>query len=164
MKIKLTVIEGTWAGGIQLPNRPSARLAYDRLEKLRKENKGDLSPKLVVKDARKAGSLFHGMFLWDDAVAALKHREQQARQIIGGIRVRYEESPPNSDPTRLYIHVSKGLEDSRYVTTARSLSTPEMRDRLLKNAWNEAKAWRKRYSEFKELADIFRAIDRHKAA
>lgn len=51
------------------------------------EQRGTLTPDAVVADAEKTTSPLHGLFEWDDAVAAREHRLDQARQIIREVLV-----------------------------------------------------------------------------
>jgi len=53
-----------------------------RLEKIRLNHDGVLTPDDVVKDARRDSSPLHDQFEWDDTVAAGKYRIEQARELI----------------------------------------------------------------------------------
>lgn len=53
-----------------------------RLERIRLNHDGVLTPDDVVKDARRDSSPLHDQFEWDDTVAAGKYRIEQARELI----------------------------------------------------------------------------------
>lgn len=48
---------------------------------------GLLSPEIVEREARNLSSPLHSEFEWDDAVAGLHHRWDQARRLIRSVRV-----------------------------------------------------------------------------
>jgi hypothetical protein len=50
--------------------------------------RGQLTPNVLVDDAASAESPLHAMFEWDDAKAAAKHRLDQARAIIHSVKVK----------------------------------------------------------------------------
>ena len=49
---------------------------------------GVLTAEAVLAAAKKQRSALHPYFEWDDAAAAMKHRLEQARQLIKSYRVR----------------------------------------------------------------------------
>lgn len=61
--------------------------AEARLRKLALEHDGELSPAIVVDDARSSDSPLHEYFEWDDAVAAEKYRHVIARGLIASVRI-----------------------------------------------------------------------------
>lgn len=63
----------------------------ERLQQLAAENGGQLTPDAVVADAKKKTSPLHRYFDWDDKVAAMKWRREQARQLIRSVRVEVEQ-------------------------------------------------------------------------
>jgi len=58
----------------------------DRLRSLETDN-GELTPDRVVEDARQKSSPLHDLFEWDKSKAAQAHWIDQARVIIGAVRV-----------------------------------------------------------------------------
>jgi hypothetical protein len=59
----------------------------ERLERIRRREKGILTPDAVVNDARDTSSPLHGYFTWDDTEAAKQFRLDQARTLIRNIKV-----------------------------------------------------------------------------
>jgi len=51
------------------------------------ESKGELTPELVVKEAKRPTSPLHGLFEWDLKKAAYRHWIEQARTIIRSLSV-----------------------------------------------------------------------------
>tara|TARA_R100001510_G_C7523224_1_gene117833 strand:+ start:108 stop:605 length:498 start_codon:yes stop_codon:yes gene_type:complete len=75
--------------------------AGDELARIYKE-KGQLTAPLVVDESRPEEAPLHPAFEWDDAVAAERHREHQARNIIRSVKVITPDQP--SAPS--YVHVA----------------------------------------------------------
>lgn len=68
--------------------KPEVRRALEaRLEKIRLQNGGVLTPDAVVKDAKNRNSPLHEHFEWDDTKAAYQYRLDQARELIRKVRV-----------------------------------------------------------------------------
>tara|TARA_R100000234_G_C4926714_1_gene146595 strand:+ start:144 stop:638 length:495 start_codon:yes stop_codon:yes gene_type:complete len=78
-----------------------AQTAGEELERISKEH-GEVTPPLVVDEARPEESPIHEVFEWDDYVAAEHHREHQARQLIRSIEVVKPEG--NTEPVFIHIH------------------------------------------------------------
>lgn len=59
-----------------------------KIEKIlaRMEASGELTPEAVVQAARDRRSPLHSFFVWDDKVAAHKHRLEQARELIRSVK------------------------------------------------------------------------------
>ena len=82
-------------------NGVTADEAGDELARIYVE-KGELTAPLVVDESRPEEAPLHPAFEWDDAVAAERHREHQARNIIRSVKVITQDKP--SEP--VYVHVS----------------------------------------------------------
>ena len=80
-------------------NGVTADEAGDELARIYVE-KGELTAPLVVDESRPEEAPLHPAFEWDDAVAAERHREHQARNIIRSVKVIDKPSEP------VYVHVS----------------------------------------------------------
>lgn len=101
-----------------------------RLSQLTKLNKGTLTPKAVVEDARDPDSPLHEHFDWDDTSAAERYREEQARGLIRQVKVVIEvDEVVMRVPA--YVH-DPDLEpgEAGYVTTAK-LRTKEEKARVV---------------------------------
>ena len=62
-------------------------LVAEKLAEIADLNGGRLTPDLVLDEAKDPNSILHGLFEWDDSLAAHQHRLFQARQIITSVRV-----------------------------------------------------------------------------
>lgn len=144
-------------------SKGSAKVAFNRLEKIKEKGGGVLTAGAVVEDARRANSPLHKQFEWDDSVAAQMHRLEQGRYIIRSIEVVYEDAP-HVEPQKLYVTTTepaKGGSPERkvYRTVEETLKDPVARDELLGNAIRDALSYRKKYHMLSELAGVFHALD-----
>jgi hypothetical protein len=149
-----------WRPGLSQP--VEAQIAGEHLERIRIRNNGYLSPRAIVDDAKSEESPLHPAFEWDDTVAAQRHREQQARTIIGSIIAVIPERSKETAPVRAFVSITKEGQKS-YTSIAQAMSDEELRAQVVAQAWRELQSWRKRYAEIKELGDLFAALDKIEA-
>ncbi len=140
-------------------------LIRDELEQIRQLHGGLLKPEDVVKFARNERTALHQEFEWDDARASAEYRLEQARKVI---RVAVTILPsPHSDqePVRAYVSVAsdRAQPGGGYRAFADVMTDDAMRAELVNEAIGEAKRWRRKYERLRELAPIFRAIDKVEA-
>lgn len=149
-----------WSRGGVAGVNPQA--AGEELERIRVTNNGRLEPEDVVEVARDEANPLHPAFEWDDVLAAEAYRVDQARYVIRSIEVVVEpEQSPK--PVRAFVSVVRG-EDRSYTSVVHAMSDPALRQQILTAAMKEMEAWRTRYAELVELADVFAAIDKARAA
>lgn len=149
--------------------RPGSRVSIDadkagrelaRIEKA----EGELTPTAVLDRARSANSALHDHFEWDDSKAAEQHRLSQAGELIRSITVDVTHS--NVEPAktvRAFVSVQREGERA-YVGLQRAMSDDDLRRQVLERAWAELLSFRKRYADLEELAGVFAAMDKAKAA
>lgn len=119
------------------------------------ERRGELTPQALVDESRSEDAPLHGMFEWDDRVAAEQYRQVQARQIIQSIEVV---AVGDSKPVKAFVSLRVAGQERRYESTEVALSNPDTREKVLKEALAELAAFRKKYERFEELADVIAAI------
>lgn len=132
------------------------------LERIRARHGGELKPDYVVHYAKSSNHPLHPLFEWDDSVAAQAYRVSQAGQIIRSIEVVVEEAP-KANPVRAYVSVVQGGSQA-YTSVREAMSSEQLRKQVLMRALAELEAWRKRYAELVELAEVFAAIDQAQGA
>lgn len=136
-----------------------AQKAGETMEMLRTRNNGRLTQKIVLDDARSKASILHSAFEWDDAVAGEKYRLDQAGHLIRSITVDVKvPKQEKTKPVRAFVNVLRE-DDQSYTSVAHAMSDAELRQQVISRAWAELQSWRKRYSEYEELASIFASID-----
>jgi hypothetical protein len=118
----------------------------------------ELTPHLVVQDARNHDSPIHGCFEWDDSVAAEKHREATAGALMRSlviVTIRGDEHDDVKEP--LFVNV-KVHETKQYVRAEKALEDPELREQILERAYRELQSFQQKYERLKELARVISAI------
>lgn len=144
--------------------RPGSRVKIDaqkagaELSLIEKETKTSLTPEAVLDRARTANSALHEHFEWDDGVAAEAHRLTQAGEIIRSIVIDVSRSNLSVQNIRAFVSVEQAGKRS-YISTARAMSDADLRKQVVRRAWEDFEALRKRHEGLSELARIFEAID-----
>lgn len=143
-----------WKHGARMKGDPQA--VGERIEKIRREHRGDLKPVHVVNDARSKSSPIHPLLDWNDRRAAESWRLEQASKIIGSIEIRFE-SGGLEHRARAYVSLPDG-PGRRYHDIRTAMSRRELRSMMLQQALDEATVWRDRYQKLQELSEVFAAI------
>ena len=130
-----------------------AQTAGEELERIYQE-RGGIEPSTVVEESRDISSPLHPCFEWDDAVAAEKYREDQARLVIRSIVTVSEDSAEKQQPVRAFVRVQ---EDYKPITVV--LNDEEQMEELLRSALLELSAFRKKYQALSALRPVFAAIE-----
>ena len=123
----------------------------------RLEQKGELTPKALVDASRRKNAALHDLFEWRDDVAAEKYRETQAAYIIRSIEVVVVGS---SEPVRAFFPVTLTEGGgSTYMNVECALSKVDTRDEVLARAYAELQAFKRKYANLEELANVLAAIE-----
>ena len=136
----------------------NATAVGNHIEFLRREQKGELTPEDVLKDARNPNSPLHSFFEWDDGAAAEQHRLHQARGLIRAVVAVYVREDLPAVRARAYVHIPEG-ETSHYRESGHAMSQSKTRKLVLQRAWRELQAWRERYKDLNEFAELFEVVD-----
>lgn len=151
--------------GVNYAWRPGSRISIDagkagrELERIRRANDGALTQQVVLEQARSANSSLHPHFEWNDGEAAEKFRLGQAGELIRSITVDVSRSNLSEKPIRAFINVVRDNGERSYTSTLVAMSDKELRDQVIRAAWAELLAVRKKYEGLEELARVFAAID-----
>jgi hypothetical protein len=111
----------------------------------------ELLPGAVVDAARSKASPLHPHFEWDDAVAAEKHREVQARQLIRAIRIEPQDN--EDEPPRAWHSINDGGRSYRPIATIQASAS--LQERLLSQVDGELAAMQRRH---RALAGVCEAL------
>lgn len=147
--------------------KAEAQAVGDRLEQLREEAGGFLTPDTVVADARSKRSPLHPCFEWDDRKAAVAHRIDQARYILRNLVVSIDVIDREPAIVRAFLSVTPPEDadeehETAYTSVEQALRDPPLRKQVIDRARMEFQSLRRKYSDLTELADVFRAIDQFK--
>jgi hypothetical protein len=131
-----------------------------RLAKIEKQ--AGLTPENVVEDARAASSPLHDGFTWDDSEAAEKFRLDEARYILRAIIIvtsdPIDEDEEPSTVRAFFPVKEEDEEESSYVNVTDVMSDSKLRAKILTRAYDELTAWKERYNNLEEFADVRKAI------
>jgi len=126
------------------------------LRKIERDNGGVIFPAAVVDFARNPKTALHSAFEWDDGKAAEQYRQDQARRLM---RVLVEVTPHNAEPIRAFVALkSERYEEGGYRHMPTLMRSETGRAAVLETALWELEAFREKYRELKELAEVFKAI------
>ena len=126
----------------------------EHLEQI-KEQRGRLTPNIVVDEARDPSHPLHHRFEWDDSVAGESWRREQARKLIREVEITYTNK--DNEPTRVRAFYAvpdgsgldyKSLEELRDDPISKELVLREM-----KRDWQDLRDRYREYSEFWQLVE-----------
>lgn len=150
-----------WAEGTRVKGADDAdpNIVGKHLDLLRKHSHGELTPEDVVKDARRNNSPLHRFFEWNDTKAAEQHRLAQARGLIRAVVAIYVAPDKPARKMRAFVHINEpGAQ--HYRATDHAMSQTRTREIVVRQAWREFQAWRRRYEEIDEFARLFEEADK----
>lgn len=147
-------------------NRPSPpvdpEVAGQRLEQIRARN-GVMRPIDIVDDARPENSPLHPAFEWDDRIAAERHRENQARELVTAliVTVARQEGEDEDDTQQVCVGFVSVVSDDRrgYVPIAEAFTQRGFRQQVIDEALRGLEAWRTRYNGLSELSAVYAAAE-----
>lgn len=141
-----------------------AQIYGKELEKIEKKF-GLVTPKIVVQEAKNRKSPLHDYFDWDTKNAAEKYWLVQARTLINHIEITVTMNGEEQE-VRAYLNVTStetnGNTEQVYVTVEKALTDEEYKKQVLETAIREIEYWKYKYSQYKELSEIFDAISNTK--
>ena len=141
------------------------------LSSLLPKHNNELTPEIVLEDARAPSSPTHQYFVWDDAAAAHQHRLSQSRELLRWIKftvVKIEDGKETqSEPVRIFQNITRRAADSLterrvYVHTKELLSDEEAHVQVVNEAFRQLSAWKRQWETLQELESLFDAIEEAK--
>lgn len=150
-------------------NDETAQVAGEFLSTL-EEKYQELSPAVVLTEAQPETSPIHGLFTWDNAAAAAKYRDTEARYLLRSINVVVTMENGDEREVRAFHNVTvthtpqldePGEEQvvSVYVNARRALTEDDLRAQVIAGALRELKQWQEKYKNYQEFAIILKAVD-----
>lgn len=117
----------------------------DELSQMGVEDQG-ITPEMVVERARHPQSVMHSLFEWDDAEAAEKYREDQARHLMRAIVIVPETDAPKPVIVRAIVVASEdGEGKNRYWKTESVITNDTMTWKILFDAAKDVRAMSARF-------------------
>lgn len=141
----------------------SADVVGKEVEKIEKRD-GEITARSLVDAARSEKSALHKLFEWDNKKAADSWRLHQASVIICSLSVVCDDM---QDPTtiRAFMNVADDCDNptrrtGSFINMKNAFSDPEKRELILRCAIREFREIQKKYSNLKELKELFDVIDK----
>jgi hypothetical protein len=120
------------------------------------ETHGQLTPRLVVDEARDPGHELHDHFEWDDAVAGDAWRCQQARALIRSVRISYTADDGATGSVRAYHSVTDNEEVRVFREVHDVIEDPVALQVLLADMRREWAQLKRRWQHFEQFAEMVR--------
>lgn len=129
------------------------------------DDRGTLTPEIVVDEARDEAHPLHARFEWDNALAGEAWRREQAAQLIRSVRVKYADSSSGPRDVRAFVAMPQTHSRSQqYEPVELVLADPIQRAILLRDMEREWKAFKARYSHMAEFAALIAQAVQEQAA
>lgn len=134
-----------------------AQEAGEHIESLIDKN-GEVTPKMLVDDARPEGALLHPCFEWNDQKAAEQYRRDQAKNMISNlVTVSIKEESP-CPQTPAFVNIKERNESAAYIYTTVALSNEKTKEQVLKNAKMELDMFRRKYETLIDMSDLLKEV------
>lgn len=121
------------------------------------------TPKQLVDAARSKSSPIHGLFEWDNTVAAERWRLSQARNHINHLEIVIV-CDGERQHTKAYHSVVIATDDSAdrcYASAVSVRRSSDLSKQVIATATEELAYWRKRYDEYSRVfSGVFKAADK----
>lgn len=137
----------------------SARSVIERELRTIWDERGSLTPAMVVEAARPDDHPLHGQFEWDDAIAGAAYRCAQAAQLIRSVKivVTTENGSVEDHRVRAWLPAKYAggddAETGSYVPTM-AVESAESRSFMLRQMRREAAAFQRRYQHLSEYWQV----------
>jgi hypothetical protein len=152
----------TWENSRRKPADPQQ--VGETVERIAKDHPDGASPKTVVAAAANRDSPLHGLFEWDDAIAADKWRCSQASDIIQSLRVVHSETATGERTTPAFYSVkvrnSEGGTSQGYQPIATVAGDAEMRQSAEEILLSQLQGLRRRYEALEMFRPVWEALDK----
>lgn len=143
----------SWTFDGQFP--VEAQVAGEEFERITREN-GSLEAKKVVEESRREDAPLHPCFEWEDAVAAEKYRESQARDVIRSIKVTVvQQEAKEPQVVRAFVSTKENYQPLHVV-----LQNPDMKAQMLADAERDMAAFKRKYSILKGFDPVYETFNR----
>lgn len=157
--MKIAGFEFADGARFQSGEHPDASIVGAHIEMLREKFKGEITPEDVLDDAKNGNSPLHSFFEWDDGEAAHQHRLAQARGLIRSVVAIYTQDDAPAVRQKAYVNIKRSGEPQHYRELSHAMSQKDTRDVVIRRAWSEFQAWKRRYKDLKEFAAFFDAAE-----
>lgn len=144
------------ANGSQLSAEQAQR--YGEAISALMEKKTALQPQDVVEAAKPKASPLHDYFEWDDAKAAVLHRNEQAKELMRFVHVPSTVKVGTLETIRVF-HSVQTPEGPRYISLQTVMNNDDYKEQVVLEAYRELLIWKQKYAQYSEFLSIFVAIE-----
>ena len=138
--------------------RVDPEVAGKHLDKLAEERNGELTPDIIVDDARSKNSPLHNCFDWDNKKAGDKWRLHQARQLIGSIIV--EVVVKDTEHVRAFVNINYPNTNQRHYANIIDAASDDYKMKLIiDDARKQMRAWSQRFKIYQQLREVAYKIE-----
>lgn len=123
------------------------------------QKNGELTPEIVVEEARPEASPIHHRFEWDDSVAGEAYRRVQAQELIRSVRVVFavtDKGERKSIRAFQSLHDAGDTERGGYIPTEEIVQDELAIKILLKQFEREIVDLKRKYGHLKEFTQLMR--------
>lgn len=119
----------------------------EEVEAVRRDRGDIVEARDIVDRARPPESRIHPLFDWNNAQAAERWRQHQARNALNALRVVVRESEGMGKPQTQIVHIHVKATDGRrgYTTLESASLRPEYREQIMEDAWRFLDAFERRF-------------------
>lgn len=128
--------------------REALQEVYDR--------RGELSPKVVLEEARNNASPLHSHFTWDDSEAAELWRREEAHRLIQSVRVKYRREDTQQSVEIRQWHAVSAPSGMVYEPAQKIVDDPLLRAIVLRDMERSWRELRSRYESFSEFSEMIK--------
>ncbi len=114
------------------------------------DQRGTLTPQIVLDEARDPSHPLHHRFEWNDAVAAEKYRREQAHELIKSVKISYANPEGKQSEIRAF-HAVRRPAGHVYEPVEEIVRDEIATKILLADMEREWRQMKKRYEGFKEF-------------
>lgn len=154
--------------GYSFPVKPD--IAGKHLEELYEESMGELTPEIVVENAKKKNSPIHPCFEWNDKKAAKKHRLHQARMLMSSINIKVIKDDGRKIDVPKFVnikvdrmgnltHSNLHREHSSYMSIEKVMEVEELTEYVKEQAMREILRWKDKYAHVSEFSELCAKIE-----
>ena len=129
----------------------------ERINQLYEKSNGNLTPDMVIEDARSPDSPLHAQFEWDQGKAAYQHWLDTARELISCVKVEIQTST-REIVAHAYVHTGGSKQGYKAVTRIRDEREQAME--ILKQEFQRVADALRRAKEIAIAFDLESEVDR----
>lgn len=122
------------------------------------DQRGELTPALVVETARPKNHPLHNRFEWNNSLAGESWRRHQAAELIRSCEIVYREATDTDPEHRIRaFHAVKAESGHVYEPVEQIADDPFTRELVLRDALRRWQDLKRRYQDLAEFFDLVKA-------